>query len=123
METATTVVRILLGLIMLIVPAYAFFNKNFQPKQPEKAQRLMDAFRDSGYLLYFIQGTELLIGLLLLSGYFVPLALLILMPISIHILLFHFFLAPPLGAGFSVFLMNAFLMWAYRAEYLHLLYP
>ena len=37
----------------------------------------------------FIQWTELLVGITLLTGYFTPLALVILMPISINIILFH----------------------------------
>ncbi|WPP51428.1 DoxX family membrane protein [Catalinimonas niigatensis] len=128
METAiivagTPVVRIMLGLIMVSVPSYAFLNKDFPPKQPEKAQRLMHSFRESGYLLYFIQSTELLMGLLLLSGYFTPLAALILMPVSINILLFHLFLAPPIGAGILIFLMNVLLLWACRADYMALLHP
>ncbi len=122
MDTVTTIVRILLGLIMVVFPVNALFIKAFKPKMAEKAQLVMDTFRDTGYLLYFIQGTELVVGILLLTGYFTPLVLLILIPISINILLFHIFLAPPVfGPGLFIFLMNAFLMWSYRAEYLNLL--
>lgn len=124
MDTATTIVRILLGLIMVVFPINALFIKAIKPKMPEKAQFVMDNFRDTGYLLYFIQGTELVIGILLLTGYFTPLVLIILMPISINILLFHIFLAPPvLGPGLFIFLMNSFLIWSYRAEYFSLLNP
>jgi uncharacterized membrane protein YphA (DoxX/SURF4 family) len=124
MVTATTIVRILLGLIMVVFPVNALFIKAIKPKMPEKAQFVMDTFRDTGYLLHFIQGTELVIGILLLTGYFTPLALIILMPISINILFFHIFLAPPvIGPGLFIFLMNAFLMSSYRTEYLNLLNP
>ena len=124
MEIATTITRIILGLIMAIFPVNALFIKAFKPKMVEKAQLVMDTFRDTGYLLYFIQGTELIVGILLLTGYYTPLALIILMPISINILLFHLFLSPPvLGPGLFIFLMNAFLLWAYRADYIHLLNP
>lgn len=54
MEIAITVLRILLGLMMLVVPVNAFFNKAFKPQMPAKAQLLMDTFRDSSYLLSFI---------------------------------------------------------------------
>jgi putative oxidoreductase len=109
---------------MVVFPVNALFIKAFKPKMVEKAQFVMDTFRDTGYLLYFIQGTELVVGILLLTGYYTPLTLLILMPISINILLFHLFLSPPvMGPGLFIFLMNSFLMWAYRAEYLNLLQP
>jgi len=35
---------------------------------PVKAQLVMDAFRDTGYLLYLIQWTELIVGISLLTG-------------------------------------------------------
>lgn len=42
--------------------------------------------------------------------------------VSINILLFHIFLSPPvLGPGLFIFLMNTFLLWAYRADYIHLI--
>lgn len=83
----------------------------------------MAAFQDSGYLLYLIQGLEILIGILLVANLFIPLALLLLLPISVNILLFHQFLAPPVGPGFFIFGVNAFLLWVYRANYLVLLQP
>ncbi len=90
---------------------------------PKKAQHLMDAFNESGYMYYLIRGAQILIGILLLIGYFVPLALLVLVPVSVNILLFHLFLSPPVGPGLFVFSLNAFLLWAYRAHYLSLLQP
>lgn len=124
MVLATFIVRILLGIILVIFPVNALFIKAFKPKMPEKAQMVMNAFNETGYLLTFIQGTELIIGIVLLSGYFTPLALMILLPISINILLFHVFLAPPVvGPGLFIFLMNVFLVYAYRSEYINLLIP
>jgi uncharacterized membrane protein YphA (DoxX/SURF4 family) len=124
MILATTIVRILLGVVLIVFPVNALFLKLKKPAMPNKAQLVMDTFRDTGYLLYLIQWTELMVGLLLLSGYFVPLALIILIPVSINILLFHIFLAPPVfGPGLLIFGMNVFLMWSYRANYLQLLNP
>lgn len=124
MITATLIVRIVLGIILVVFPVNALFLKAFRPKMPKRAQLLIDTFRDTGYLLTFIQGTELIIGILLLSGYFIPLAVLLLVPVSINILLFHMFLAPPVrGPGLFVFLTNVFLIYAYRSEYINLLNP
>lgn len=122
MEIATLIVRILLGLILVIFPINALFLKKFSPKMPDKAQMVMNTFRDTGYLLYLIQWTELVVGISLLTGFFIPLSLIILIPISINILLFHIFLAPPVvGPGLFIFAMNVFLIISYKASYLHLL--
>ena len=83
----------------------------------------MAAFQDTGYLLSFIQGLELLIGILLVTNLFTPLALLLLLPVSVNILLFHIFLAPPVGPGLFVFGLIAFLIWVYQSHYLPLLQP
>lgn len=124
MTTAIQITRILLGLILIIFPLNALFVKAFKPAMPEQAQALMTAFAQSGYLLTFIQGTELLIGLLLVTGYFTPLAILLLLPISVNILLFHLFLAPPVaGPGLLIFLMNIFLLYAHRTSFIHLIQP
>jgi uncharacterized membrane protein YphA (DoxX/SURF4 family) len=48
----------------------------------------------SKYFFYLLKGTETACGLLLVSGVFVPLALVVLAPISINIFLVHSFLAP-----------------------------
>ena len=119
METATLIIRILLGLILVIFPINALFLKKFSPKMPDKAQLVMNTFRDTGYLLNLIQWTELVVGISLLSGFFIPLSLIVLIPISINILLFHIFLAPPVvGPGLFIFAMNIFLLISYRASYL-----
>ena len=122
METATLIIRILLGLVLVIFPINALFLKKFSPKMPDKAQQVMDTFRDTGYLLHFTQWIELLVGICLLTGFFIPLSLIVLVPISINILLFHVFLAPPVvGPGLFIFAMNVFLLISYKASYLHLI--
>jgi hypothetical protein len=70
----------------------------------------------------FIKGTEVVAGLLLLSGRFVPLALTILAPVLLNIALFHFVLDPK-GAGMVVVLLalEIYLAWTNRAAYAPLL--
>jgi hypothetical protein len=48
----------------------------------------------SGYFFPLLKATETICGLLLLTGFFVPLALVVLAPIVINIILVHAFLAP-----------------------------
>ena len=54
----------------------------------------------TGYFFYLLKGTEITCGLLLLTGRFVPLALVVLAPVILNIFLVHTFMAPdgvPLG--------------------------
>ena len=48
----------------------------------------------TGYFFYLLKGTEIACGLLLLSGRFVPLALVVLAPVVLNIFFVHTFLMP-----------------------------
>lgn len=48
----------------------------------------------TGYFFYLLKGTEIVCGLMLMSGYFVPLALVVLAPVVLNIFLVHLFMAP-----------------------------
>jgi len=122
MEIGIKITEKLLGLILVVFPLNALFIKAIKPSMPEKAAVFMKAMQETGYQLHFVQLTELFVGILLLTGYFVPLSLLILLPISINILLFHLFLAPPVvGPGVLIFLLNCFLLFVHRSNYIHLI--
>ena len=95
MKNPKTILRLLLGL------AYFAFGINFfipylpMPQDtPQAAADFGKAMFATGYLFPFIKGTEVVCGLLLLTNMFVPLALVILAPITLNIVLFHGFLAP-----------------------------
>lgn len=89
------IARILLGLIFFVFGLNGFFN--FIPTPPDMPERMMTFFNGmmaTGYFFPFLKGTEVVCGLLLLSGAFVPLALVVLAPIIINIFLVHAFMAP-----------------------------
>lgn len=92
--------RLLLGLLFLVFGLNGFFNFLPQPPMPEKALALAMAFGQTGYMWPLIKGTEVIAGLLLLSGFFVPLALVFLAPVVVNIVLFHIFLED--GAGLAL---------------------
>lgn len=48
----------------------------------------------TGYMMQLVKGCEVVCGLLLISGFFVPLALVILAAITLNIFLVHAFMAP-----------------------------
>lgn len=54
----------------------------------------MGGLGQSVYFFPLLKATETLCGLLILTGYLVPLALVVITPVMLNILLFHAFLAP-----------------------------
>jgi putative oxidoreductase len=74
----------------------------------------LHAFFASGYV-YFIGGFQVIGGLLLLIGCFVPLGLTILGAIIVNIWLFHILMTPEgLPTAIVVTILELFLVWRYR---------
>ena len=87
--------RLLLGLLYFVFGLNGFLNFIPAPADmPEGAQAFMGGMMSASYFLPVLKGTEVIGGLLLLSGFAAPLALVILAPITLQILLFHGFLTP-----------------------------
>lgn len=124
MKILTVIARILLGLGFIIFGANAFLH--FLPMPPPPANLAGDYMRvffASGYV-YFIGGFQLLAGLLLLIGKFVPLGLTILAGIIVNILIFHALMAPEgFGPAIIVTVLELFLLWQYRAAFVPLIRP
>jgi uncharacterized membrane protein YphA (DoxX/SURF4 family) len=91
----TTILRIILALGLLVFGLNKFVGFIPQPELSAEASDFMNSLLDTGYVLYFLGILEILIGLLLLLKRWVPFALLVLVPISVNILLFHIFLDIP----------------------------
>lgn len=111
--------RLVLGLAFLVFGLNGFFNFLPQPPLPEKALALAMAFGQAGYMWPLIKGTEVVAGLLLLSGFFVPLALILLAPIVVNILLFHIFLEGPATLGIPLVILGLGLLtaWSRREDF------
>ena len=89
------IARILLGLIFFVFGWIGLLNLIPPPPNlPERLQAFNSGLMATGYFFQFLKLTEIICGLLLLIGAFVPLALVILAPIVINIFLVHAFLAP-----------------------------
>jgi putative oxidoreductase len=118
MKLATTIARILLGLIFLVFGSNAFLRFLPMPPLPQDlAGDFLKVFFASGYV-YVIGGLQALSGLLLIAGRFVPLALTILGAIIFNILLFHILMAPQgFPPALVVTVLEIFLVWQYRAAF------
>ena len=126
MKILTITARILLGLVFVIFGANAFLGfLKMPPPPPGLAGDYLKVFLASGYV-HVIGGFQLLAGLLLLIGRFVPFALTILAGMIVNIWTFHILMAPELGGlvpAIIVTMLELFLLWRYRAAFAPLLRP
>jgi uncharacterized membrane protein YphA (DoxX/SURF4 family) len=114
------VLRVLLGLGFVVFGANKFLDFMPPPELPSDAGAFFGALADTGYMIKLIGATEIVGGLLVLSGGFTPLGLVILAPVSVNILLFHLMLAPELSAaaaGYAMFALNLVLGLMYMPNY------
>ncbi len=124
MKILTIIVRVILGL------AFTFFGANFffhflpmPPPPPGLAGDYSKVFAASG-LMYAVGAMQLLSGVLLLIGRFVPLALTILAAIIFNILAFHILMdSSGIGPGIIATVLWAFLFWQYRERFSGILRP
>jgi putative oxidoreductase len=93
MKIAVLVARILLGLTFLVFGLNGFLNFLHMPMPPGPAGQYMGVLFMSHYL-HAVCVVEVIGGVLLLSGQFIPLGLVLLGPVLVNILLFHTFLFP-----------------------------
>jgi uncharacterized membrane protein YphA (DoxX/SURF4 family) len=94
MKIVSTIARYLLGLLFTVFGLSGFFNFIHQtpPTNPLAIQFLVGI--SSSHFAAFFFGVQLIGGVLLLSGYFVPLALTLLAAELYNILAYHLTLAP-----------------------------
>jgi hypothetical protein len=106
-----------MGLIFLVFGLNGFLNFVPQPKTPvpEDALAFVGAMMKTGYMIRLIAGTQVLVGVLLLTNCFVPLALAIIAPVIVNIIAFHLFLST-LGMPLAVLVLvlEIYLAWVYR---------
>src|SRR5437764_11447479 len=102
MKYAVIIVRVLLGLLFAVFGSNAFLDFIPMPPMQGLTGQFIGALFGSGYI-YAIAGVQVIGGLLLLIGRFVPLALALLGPVIVHIMLYHIFLDPS-GLGMAIFI-------------------
>jgi putative oxidoreductase len=121
MRLVTLIIRLLLGAIMLFASISYFFNLGDQPVPTGEMTTIMTGFLATKYLLPLVKITELLVGITLISGKFIKLGIIVLLPISINIFLIHAFISPTeLPIAFFVLGANIFLINSYRNSYKNL---
>jgi len=118
------IVRTLMGLLFIFGSVVFFFNLFTPPPMEGALKSFNEGLAASGYFFTLLKATELVCGILLVSGRFVPLALVILASIIINILMVHIFLDRT-GLPVAIFLIlsEIFLAYYYRKAFAPLLTP
>ena len=118
------IARVLMGLMFFVFGLNGFLHFIPEPKKQmsEAAMGLMSGMMKSGYMLPMVAGTQVVVGVLLLLNRFVPLALILIVPVIVNIIAFHIFLEPgTIVPGVVVLVLELYLAWAYRKHFAPLL--
>lgn len=117
MKYATIAARLLLGLIFVGFGLNYFLKVIPIPEgMPPEASSYLSLLMASGYLTV-VKVLEIVGGALLLVGKFVPLGLVIVMPITANILLFELCLLQKPGIAVVMAALGVFLIYSYRATF------
>ncbi len=116
--------RLLLGLLLISGGINNFLVRNPVSNPTPEGDRFLSLLQETGYLLQAAAITEISVGVLLLSGYFLPLALVVFAPIIVNIFLFHIFVQL---AGIETALVAAalygYLVYIHRPHFSNVLCP
>src|SRR5437899_7727223 len=112
MKIATIITRSLLALIFVVFGSNMFLHFIQMPPPPEgPARDFMTALFVSHYL-YVVGALQVVGGLLLFSGRWVPVGLALVGPVIVNIVCFHALIAPPgLPMAGRVSPHGVFLLW------------
>ena len=116
----TKIVRILLGIILLLFGLNKLLPSPFipLPELPHEAGNFMASLGSTGYVLKTLGVIEIGIAVLLLLKKWVAFALIVLVPISLNILLFHLFLdVSGIGGALVVVILNTVLIFKHWPQY------
>ena len=124
MDKLALVARVLLGLIFVVFGLNGFFNFLPPPEVNDAGGSFIGALVGTGYLMPLVKATEVVAGLMILTGKYLPLGLTILAPVTINILLFHVFLdTAGLPMAIAIIVFQLFLAWYYRDSFTGVLSP
>jgi len=123
MKIATLIARVLLGLVFTVFGSNAFLHFIPMPPMQGPGGAFIGAMYETHYL-YVVASCQVLGGLILLIGRYVPLGLTLLGPVIVNILCFHIFMNHQgLPLALVVAALALFLLWRHRSNFAGLLKP
>ncbi|PVX44438.1 hypothetical protein C8C85_0171 [Flavobacterium sp. 103] len=121
MKTATFFIRTIIGLLLICIAIAYFFNLMPELESTENFKAFNVGLISSVYLMPLIKTIVLLCGISYLTGQYVVLSNIIILPVSTNILFIDFFLNPNgLPLALFIFLGNLFLIYVHRKSYKNL---
>lgn len=118
MKIATIIIRVLIGLFLLFASVSYFLHLTPEPVTTGDFKAFQLGLVASTYLMPLAKGVELLAGLSYVTGKYVTLANIVILPVTLNILLINYFLAPEtLPIAIALFLANLFLIYRYWHNY------
>ena len=124
MKTATFFIRTVIGILLILVAIAYFFNLMPDLESNGNFKAFQLGLISSVYLMPMVKIIELLCGISYISGKFVSLSNIMVLPVSINIMFINFFLNPNgIPLALFVFLGNLFLIYSYRKNYKPLFKP
>jgi putative oxidoreductase len=119
----TKIARIILGLLLLVFGANKFLHFIPMDAPSGSAGEFMTSLNTTGYIFPIVGVLEVIIGAMLLLKKWVAFALILLVPISLNILLFHAFLdLPGLSIAIVIVVINAVLIYKHWQQYKPIFY-
>ena len=113
MKIISVIIRTLIGLLLLFASITYFFNLIPQPEVTGSFKTFQEGIEASVYLMPLAKTVELVCGLAYVSGKFMKLANILLVPVSLNILFINIFLAPE-GTPIALFLFVGNLFMIYK---------
>ncbi|MFG4001455.1 DoxX family membrane protein [Flavobacterium aquidurense] len=118
MKIATIIVRVLIGLLLLFASISYFFHLTPEPETTGNFKAFNVGLMASTYIMPLAKSIELLCGIAFVTGRYVTLANILILPITVNILFINYFLAPEgLPIAVLLFLANLFLIYRYWDNY------
>ena len=118
MRKAVLVIRILLGFVFVVFGLNGILHFMPTPPMPPSDAATFATIMAAHKWMTVVALLQVIGGLLLLVGRYVPLGLTILAPILVNIVLFHLLLEPKgIAAGVVCTVLELFLLFAYRRSF------
>lgn len=118
MKIATIIVRVLIGLFLLYASVSFFLKLMPETEATGNFKAFNTGLIASTYLMPLAKAVELLCGISYVSGKYVTLANIVILPVTLNILLINYFMSPEtLPIAVLLFVGNLFLIYRYWGNY------
>ena len=118
MKTAVLIVRVLIGVIFLVTSIGFFLDLFPEPVTNGDFKAFQAGLIASSYIIPIAKTLELLCGIAFITGRYVTLANVVILPVTINILFINFYMTPEgLPIALFIFLGNLFLIYSHWENY------